>query len=72
MAQNDPNSGSIPTTTGAGGDEPADEEATARSGSPGSSASIPTTSGAGGDEGAGAGESPTTEGARGTMPTSGQ
>jgi hypothetical protein len=72
MAQNEESS--IPNTSGAGATEPGDQTGvgvTDTSGA-GSDSSIPTSTGAGGTEGPGAGETPTTSGAEGTLPTSGQ
>jgi len=66
---------SIPNTSGAGATEeasPSDTSGAGGAGTGGQDSSIPNTSGAGGDEGPGAGEFPTTTGAEGTLPTSGE
>ena len=71
MAESTGRDSSIPTTTGAGATEPGDESGLSIP-KTGEGSSIPTSTGAGATEGPGAGEEPTTSGAKGTLPASGE
>lgn len=71
MAESTGSDSGIPTTTGEGATEPGDQSGSSIP-KPGGGSSIPTSTGAGATEGPGAGQEPTTSGAEGTLPASGQ